>query len=267
MLEPYKAGPDVYVLPTDVSIPGVGHLPVNAFVLLAEQPVLIDSGLGIDAKEFLSAVESILRPEDLRWIWLTHDDADHTGNIQKAMEAAPHARLVTHAFAAMRMGSWWPLPMDRVYAIRPGDELDVGDRVLRAVAPPVFDNPMSTGIFDTSAGTLFSVDAFGAMLPELTENADEIPEEILTQGMVAWGVSDSPWTRLVDTERFEAELAVLAELEPSRILSSHPPAAGANMARFLDVLRSLPGVEPELPPDHVAFSEMLAMMAGEGNNS
>jgi hypothetical protein len=45
MLEPYKVGADVYVLPTSIEIPGAGHLMINAFVLLAEEPVLIDSGL------------------------------------------------------------------------------------------------------------------------------------------------------------------------------------------------------------------------------
>jgi flavorubredoxin len=263
MLEPYQAGPDVYVLPTDISIPGVGHLPINAFLLLSEEPVLIDSGIGTDGPEFLKAVESILPPADIKWIWLTHDDADHTGNIQRMVEAAPEARLVTHAFAAMRMGTWWPVPMDRVHAIQPGNDLDVGDRTLRAVVPPTFDNPMSTGLFDTSTGSLFCVDAFGAMLPEVSTNADEIPEDVLTQGMLGWGVSDSPWTRLVDQTKFDAELARIGELKPSRILSSHLPAAGANIERFIDVARQLPAVEHELPPDHVAFSQMLEAMLAE----
>lgn len=262
MREPYKAGGDVYVLPTHVPIPGVGHLPINAFVVLADEPVLIDSGLGVETPEFISALESIIPPSELRWIWLTHDDADHTGSIQTVAELAPRARLVMHAFAAMRMSTWWPVPMDRVHAIRPGDELDVGDRTLRAIAPPVFDNPMSTGVFDASNGTLFSVDSFGAFIPEPIDDADEIPPEALAQGMVGWGVSDSPWTSLVDDAKFSAALERLRGLQPSRILSSHLPAAGANIDRFLEILRSLPQVEPELPPDHVAFSEMVAMMSG-----
>jgi glyoxylase-like metal-dependent hydrolase (beta-lactamase superfamily II) len=263
MLEPYKAGADVYVLPTDVAIPGVGHLPINAFLLLSEEPVLIDSGIASDGPEFVEAVEAILPPADIKWIWLTHDDADHTGSIQRMAEAAPNARLVMHAFAAMRMATWWPVPLERVYAIQPGNELHVGDRTLRAVAPPTFDNPMSTGLYDTSSGALFTVDAFGALLPEVTTSADDIPEDVLAQGMIGWGLSDSPWTRLVDTSRFEAELARIGDLQPSRILSSHLPAAGANIDRFISVIRNLPSVEPELPPDHVAFSQMLEMMLAE----
>ena len=30
------------------------------------------------------------------------------------MELAPNAKLVTHGFSALRMGTWWPVPMERV---------------------------------------------------------------------------------------------------------------------------------------------------------
>ena len=39
-------------------------------------------------------------PQKLKWVWLTHDDADHTGSIRRVMELAPNARLVTNAFSA-----------------------------------------------------------------------------------------------------------------------------------------------------------------------
>jgi flavorubredoxin len=34
-------------------------------------------------------------PADVRWIWLTHPDRDHTGALFDLLEAAPQARLVT----------------------------------------------------------------------------------------------------------------------------------------------------------------------------
>src|SRR5512144_3207964 len=159
MDEAYRVG-DVTVLPTHLDVPGVGTLIVNSYVLHSQQPVLIDSGLASDGPDFITALSAAVELADLRWIWLTHDDADHTGNIQRVMELAPQARLATHGIAAIRMKTWWPLPLDRVHAITLGDRLDVGDRTLRAIRPPTFDNPMSTGIVDESTGSLFSVDAF-----------------------------------------------------------------------------------------------------------
>ena len=261
---PYQAAPDVHVLPVNMPIPGIGVLPVNAYVLLAEEPVLIDTGIGIDGDEFLAALSNIVEPSALRWVWLTHDDADHTGSIQRVMEAAPQARLVTHGFSALRMSTWWPVPFDRVQAIRPGDRLSVGDRTLRAVAPPLFDNPMSTGLLDEATGSLFTVDSFGALLPEATTDASEVPHDALAGGMQAWATADSPWAHIVDRTRFAEVLAGVRRLEPTRIFSSHLPAAGGtSLDRFLDILESVPDAEPAAAPSHEEFTFMLqAMLAG-----
>ena len=264
MDEPYQASPDVYVLPTHIPIPGAGNLIINAYVLLAEEPVLVDSGVFVESAEFIAALESIIPPRDLRWVWLTHDDADHTGSVQKVMEVAPRARLATQAFTAMRMTTWWPVPLDRVHVVTYDDRLNVGDRTLRAVKPPTYDNPLSTGIYDESTGTLFSVDMFGAILPEVTTNCAEIPAEALTQGMVAWGTLDSPWAGLVDTGRFDAELDRVRKLQPNLILSSHLPAATGSSDRFLDIVRSLRDAAPFPLPDHAAFEQMLALMGPPG---
>ncbi len=258
---PYQAAPDVHVLPTNLPIPGVGVLPVNAYVLDAEEPVLIDTGVGVDGEQFVDALASIVDLGALRWIWLTHDDADHTGSLQRVMQAAPNARLVTHAFAALRMSSWWPVPFERVHAIRAGDRIPVGDRTLRAVAPPLYDNPMSIGVLDEATGSLFTVDSFGALLPEAVEDAADVPHEPLAGGMVAWANFDSPWTHLTDRQQFGRVLDGVRRLQPTRILSSHLPAAsGTSLERFLEVLESVPDAVPAVPPNQEEFTQMLAAM-------
>src|SRR5262249_10217692 len=95
MDNPYDVDADVTVLPAHLDIPGVGTLLVNAFVLKSEQPVLIDTGLAVDSDSFMEALRSIIDPRDLRWIWVTHDDADHTGSLPALMQAAPQASFST----------------------------------------------------------------------------------------------------------------------------------------------------------------------------
>lgn len=258
---PYQAAPDVHVLPTHLPLPGMGFLPINAYVLHAEEPVLVDTGLGSDGDQFIDALTSVIDPAKLRWVWLTHDDADHTGNIQRVFEMAPRARLVTHGFSALRMSTWWPVPMDRVRAIRVGDRLSVGDRTLRAVAPPLFDNPMSTGFLDEATGALFSVDSFGGIIPEPTEDAAEVPAEALAGGMLAWATADSPWAHITDKKLFGEVLDGVRRLQPNHILSSHLPAAsGTSIETFLQLLESVPDAEPAVGPSHEEFGFMLAAM-------
>jgi glyoxylase-like metal-dependent hydrolase (beta-lactamase superfamily II) len=261
---PYQAAPDVHVFPANLPLPGVGVLPINGYLVMAEEPVLVDTGIGMDTDEFVAAVGAVVDLEQLKWIWLTHDDADHTGSIQRVMELAPNARLVTHGMSALRMATWWPVPMDRVHAIRFGDELHVGDRTLTAVAPPLFDNPMSTGFIDGSTGALFSVDAFGAILPEATQDASDVPPEALAGGMLGWATSDSPWAHVVDRTMFSDVLNRVRELQPTRIFSSHLPAAkGTSLDEFLKVLERVPDAERSMPPDSEQFAQMIAAMAEE----
>jgi glyoxylase-like metal-dependent hydrolase (beta-lactamase superfamily II) len=259
---PYQATPDVHVLPTNLPLPGAGVvLPINAYVLMAEEPVLIDAGIGIDSDDFVDALASIVDLQALRWVWLTHDDADHTGSIQRVLEAAPNARLVTNAFNALRMSTWWPVPFDRVHAIRVGDRLPVGDRTLRAVPTPLFDSPLTIGLLDEATGALFSVDSFGALLPEPTQDAAEVPHDALAGGMVAWATADSPWAHMVDRARFGAALDAVRTLRPTQIFSSHLPAAsGTSLERFLQVLESVPDAEPAVPPSNEEFGYMLQAM-------
>ncbi|MGY1778713.1 MBL fold metallo-hydrolase [Geodermatophilus sp. SYSU D01036] len=262
MDSPYRGQADVHVLPTNLSLPGVGVLPINAYLITAEEPVLVDSGIAVDADQFLDALSSIIDPRTLRWIWLTHDDADHTGNLQRVVEAAPDATLVTHAFSALRMSTWWPVPMERVHAIRAGDEIHVGDRTLTVVAPPLFDNPTSLGVLDRSTGALFTVDAFGALLPEPTQDAADVSPEALAGGMIGWATSDSPWVHITDEAEFGRVLDRVRQIEPRRIFSSHlPVASGTELEEFLRVLARVPTAERFVPPDSEQFADMIKAMA------
>jgi hypothetical protein len=55
-----------------------------------------------------------------------------------------------------------PVPLDRVYLLKPRESLDIGDRQLTAYKPPTFDNPATTGLYDSKSRALFSSDCFGA---------------------------------------------------------------------------------------------------------
>src|SRR5690349_19020328 len=161
----YRPHPDVTVLHDQTEIPGLGFLPVNAFVLHAEQPVVMDTGLSLPDRNFVKSLSEVMDPADVRWIWLTHPDRDHTGGIFDLLVAAPDARLVTTFVGAGIMSCERPLPMDRLYLLNPGQSLDVGDRTLTGFRPPLFDNPATVGFFDDSTGVCFSSDCFGGPMP------------------------------------------------------------------------------------------------------
>jgi Metallo-beta-lactamase superfamily len=258
MNEPIRVTEDIYALPAHVTIPGVGVLPVNAFLILGEEPVLVDTGVAVESEGFLAALRSLVEPERLKWIWVTHDDTDHTGNLQEVVRLAPQAKLLTHAFAALRMGAHWPIPLDRVYALTPGERIDVGNRELTVTKPLLFDNPMSLGLFDQRSRTLFSVDTYGAILPRESRNAADFSPEELRQGITMWEGFDSPWVQLLDPQKFAELLEEVRQLAPERILSSHLPPAENMTGSLLEIVAALPAAEPFVPPNQAAFAQIAA---------
>jgi flavorubredoxin len=262
MDKPHQAMPGVEVLPAHFPIPGVGLLPVNAFVIKGAEPVLIDTGMGIESVEFMKALESVIDPQDLRWVWLTHDDADHTGNIQKILEVAPNARLVANSLAVLRMSTAWSVPMHRVYWLNSGESISVGDRKLTAVRPPLFDNPTTVGIYDDKSKAFFSADCFGAIIPSPVQNADDVTEGDLAQGMISWASGDSPWVHMVESSEFRQALNRIRQLAPRMIFSGHLPPAQGKTEQLLALLAKVPTSIPFVAPNQTALEQILAQMRG-----
>jgi flavorubredoxin len=262
MDKPYQATPDIEILPAHFPIPGAGFLPVNAFVIKAKEPVLVDTGMGIDSEEFMKALGSVIDPYDLKWVWLTHDDADHTGNIQKVLEAAPSARLAANSLAVLRMSTTWPVPMHRVFWLNPGDSISVGDRELIAIRPPMFDNPTTIGAYDNKSGAFFSADFFGAIIPSPAQNVDDVTERDLANGMISWASADSPWIHMVDPRGFIKALDRIRQINPKIILSAHLPQARGKTEQLLELLTKVPASTPFVTPDQSALEQILAQMRG-----
>jgi flavorubredoxin len=262
MDKPHPVMPDIVVLPAHFPIPGMGFLPVNAFVIKGREPVLVDTGMGMESKEFMKALESIIDPPDLRWVWLTHDDADHTGSMEKVLEAAPGARLVANSLALLRMSMVWPVPMHRVYWLNSGESIQLGDRKLTAVRPPLFDNPTTIGIYDDKSEAFFSADCFGAIIPSPAQNADDVGAGDLSQGLITWASADSPWLHMVDPGKFSQALEKIRQIAPKMIFSAHLPPARGKTDQFLELLAKVPPSTPFVAPNQTALEQLLASTKG-----
>jgi hypothetical protein len=257
----YRARHDISVLSDHLEVPGLGFLAVNAFVIHAAQPVVVDTGLGLPDRNFLAALAPVIDPPDVRWIWLTHPDRDHTGGLFALLDAAPHARVVTTFTGAGIMSTERPLPMDRIYLLNPGQSLDAGDRRLTGFRPPLFDNPATVGILDTSTGVCLSSDCFGAPLPTAAlataENTAEVSPDELRIGQLLWATIDSPWVHSVDSAKFAASFRPLRDFDPTAVLSTHLPPVTSDSTTLFTTLLDAPTAYPFTGPDQAALEAML----------
>jgi len=248
---------DTRAIVSYLPVPGFGVLPVNAFVIHAAEPVLVDTGMPALRKEFMAQLRSVLDPRTLRWIWITHTDPDHLGNLEAVLAEAPHARVVTTYLGMGKMGLQ-QLPLERVFLLNPGQSLDVGDRQLTALTLPTFDAPETTGLFDRKTRTLFSADCFGALLDAPAETAADIHPGSLRDGCIAWTGVDAPWLELVEPTCFGRALEAIRRLDAGTVLSAHLPPASGMIMTLLDHLSLAKHAPRFVGPDQQALEQMMA---------
>jgi flavorubredoxin len=157
-LSPYQVAPETFVVPWILEAPPVGFFCMNSMVIRGHEPVIVDTGSPLNRDAFLDQVWGIIDPKGVRWIFLSHDDRDHSGNLLQVLDACPNATLLTTWFSIGRMADEWMLPLDRCRFLNDGEQLDAGDRTLSALRPPVFDSTTTRGLFDDSTGVYWSVD-------------------------------------------------------------------------------------------------------------
>jgi flavorubredoxin len=262
METPREVRPGIHILPSHLPLPGFGVLPINAFVIKAQEPVLIDTGLKVDAPAFESALESVIDPEDLKWLWLTHPDQDHVGSLVSLLDRVPGMRLITTYLGYGILSLFTDIPLSRVYFLNPGESLDVGDRTLSAIRPPTFDNPATVALFDSTSRVFFSSDSFGGLLEAPVEDARDLSDDALFRGQVTWTTVDSPWLHKVNESMFASELDSIRRMEPEMVLSSHLPPAPAMMDKMLKSLAAAPAAQPFVGPNQAALEAMLAQVVG-----
>lgn len=249
--EPFRICRDTWVIPQLEVAPPVGCFFLNSAVITGAEPVVIDTGTPVNRARWLEHLGSIVEPADVRWIFISHDDVDHTGNLALLMQLCPRATVLTSWFALGRLISTdgIELPPDRIRFVNDGDAVDVGDRTLRALLPPIFDNPTTRGLFDPSTGFYWGADCFGAPVPGFVPEAGDVPAAEWRAGFLMLHRMLGPWHTMLDHRRFGAAvLDRLDDLPLEAIASAHGPVVrGARISAALRMLRELPHTEALAP--------------------
>lgn len=235
MLEPQRISDSWTVLPSFLPVPGMGVLGVNAFLLKDAAPLLVDTGLAALGDDFLTALEKEIDLDDLQWIWLSHTDADHIGNLGRILAKAPQAKVVTN-FLGMGKLSMLGFDVCRVELLQPGASVNTGSRTLVPLRPPYYDAPETLGFLDTREGVFFAADSFGALLPEPVETLAAVEGDSLRDGLVAWSAIDAPWLAGADRGVLANTLRALRQIAPDIVLSAHLPANRSGVAHLTDIV-------------------------------
>jgi flavorubredoxin len=265
--EPVRIAPDTFLIR---QLHSVADAPIsvyfNSLVIRGKEPVVVDTGTVANRERWMKDVFSIVEPKDVRWIYISHDDHDHTGNLREVMELCPNATLVGNWFMVERLVGDYSFPLQRMRWVEDGDSLDIGDRTLAAIRPPVFDSPVTRGLYDPKTGVYWGSDAFSAPVIEPSTDSAELDGEFFQAGFIHFQQLVSPWLLLVDEGKFNRQVDRLANLDIRTIAMGHGPAiTGSRVGEALDLMRRVPSLEDPIPvPGQAELEAIVAgMIAGE----
>jgi glyoxylase-like metal-dependent hydrolase (beta-lactamase superfamily II) len=132
------------------------------------------------------------RPEDVRWVVVTHAHLDHAAGASALLEACPHATLLAHPRAARHLvepsklirsatavygeerfrtlyGTIAPIPKERVRALEDGESFELGGAKLTVFHTSGHANHHFV-VDDPVLETVYTGDTFGLVYPALQKH-------------------------------------------------------------------------------------------------
>ncbi|MCB1268072.1 MAG: MBL fold metallo-hydrolase [Microthrixaceae bacterium] len=253
---PVEIAPETWVIQDTAGEDQPGPaVHMNSMLIRGAQPVVVDTGVPDNADRYFEDLFGLVDPADVRWVFVSHDDIDHYGNVGELMRLCPDATLVTSWFLCERLGSELDVAPTR------WRWLDVGDRTLSAIRPPLYDSPTTRGLFDPVTGVYWGSDCYACPVTTGTEFVDDLDPDEWAGGTGVFARWNSPWVDLVDRDRYAAECRRVEELPLRAIANTHGPTIGASdLARAHEIIRSAPDLVAPPQPGQADLDAMLAAL-------
>jgi flavorubredoxin len=234
----------------------------HSMVIAGREPVLVDVGPRIARRAWFDLVGSIVDLADVRWVFLTHDEPDHVGNLSTVLSYCPKATVVTSWLATHRMSPDLELAPDRQRWVRDGEAFHAGDRRLLALRPPLYDAPTTRGLLDTSTGVYWAADAFGSTSPAVVDDVADLDAATWRRDATAHASWLSPWHALVDPGQWRSSVDAFARRGVRTIASAHGPVIGPRrLPDALELVANLAGRPVATTPGQFELEELLAGVA------
>jgi flavorubredoxin len=264
--------PSTYVPPTEIAPdtfvihqvqPALGQplfVYLNSMVIRGKEPVIVDTGTPANRTQWLQDAFSLVEPEDVRWVFLSHDDVDHSGNLDEVMTACPNATLVCNWAMVERHTNCFDFPLDRCRWVMDGESFDIGDRMLHAMRPPVYDSPTTRGLYDPTTKVYWAVDTFATPLPDPHLGVADLDEGFWRELMWVFAVGAvSPWLTMLDHDKYGRYVDPIQALDITTIAACHTPVIeGPYIERAFARIRELPTLDAPALPDQSILDQIIA---------
>lgn len=132
----------------------------NAYLIVDEQTVLIDTVDVCYSDLFLKKVAEALRGRTLDYLIVNHMEPDHAGSIRLLRQQYPDVKIVGNTKTFGMLAGFHGIT-DGLYEVKEGDTLNTGTHQLSFYMAPMVHWPEVMVTYDATDKILFSADAFG----------------------------------------------------------------------------------------------------------
>ena len=132
----------------------------NAYLIVDEQTVLIDTVDVCYSDLFLKQVAEALQGRTLDYLIVNHMEPDHAGSIRLLRQQYPGVKIVGNTKTFGMLAGFHGIT-DGLYEVKEGDTLNTGAHQLSFYMAPMVHWPEVMVTYDATEKILFSADAFG----------------------------------------------------------------------------------------------------------
>ena len=154
----------------------------NAYLVLADRNVLIDTVKAPFKDEMLSRIASVIDPGDISYVISNHSEMDHSGCLTDVVEILKPEKVFASPMGVKALtGHFAKTLSGKLVAVKDGESLDLGNATLSFTHTPMLHWPDSMFTYLVEDALLFSQDAFGMHLASDRRFADEIDDAIMLE--------------------------------------------------------------------------------------
>jgi len=203
----------------------------NAFLILADDAILIDTVKAPFRDEMLARIASVIDPAKIRYIVSNHSEMDHSGCLPDVIERVEPEAVYASTMGVKALKAHFG--MDNIVAVADGESMDLGGTNLQFLETRMLHWPDSMFTYYGEDQVLFSSDAFGMHLASVERFVDETPWDIVVYESAKYYANILlPFSRLIlKLADRVSELALPLQV----IASDHGPIWRRDLTRPLEM--------------------------------
>jgi flavorubredoxin len=200
---------------------------INLFVIAADRPTLIHTGLRRSFKRVHDRLQDIVDPAKLSYVVIPHHEGDSSGAINLWLEAAPRAvPLCSELCASLSLRDF----ADKEPRVVADDEVvDLGSHRLRFLITPQVNQWDSLMVYEETTRTLFPNDLFSSMGTEITTSQDHSTVALASARELGYQPDDR--------RQLLRALDKISPLDINVIATMHGPAVTARIDTLIRTFR------------------------------